>query len=91
MTVGGVEGVGGTNTKGVSATSSTGVESASTESAFTESHGLVIAGIASAAAGVIHVAAAAAHSDTTTLAVLFVVLAIAQLESGVAGWCDRTT
>ena len=46
---------------------------------------LVIAGIASGAAGLIHLAAWGAHADTTTLAVLFVVLAIAQLEVAVAG------
>jgi hypothetical protein len=46
---------------------------------------LAVAGIASGAAGVIHLAAWGAHADTTTLAVLFVVLAIAQLEVAVAG------
>lgn len=46
---------------------------------------LAIAGIASGAAGLIHVAAWGAHADTTTLAVLFVVVAIAQLEAAVAG------
>jgi hypothetical protein len=47
---------------------------------------LVIAGIASAAAGMIHVAAWGGHEGSTTLAVMFVVLAIAQLEVSVAGF-----
>ncbi len=46
---------------------------------------LAVAGIASGAAGLIHLAAWGAHADATTLAVLFVVLAIAQLEVAVAG------
>jgi hypothetical protein len=46
---------------------------------------LAIAGIASAAAGVIHVAAWGGHEGSATLAVMFVVLAIAQLEAAVGG------
>ncbi|HEX4983261.1 MAG TPA: hypothetical protein VFV63_16270, partial [Ilumatobacteraceae bacterium] len=45
---------------------------------------LAIAGIASAAAGVIHVAAWGGHEGAATLAVMFVILAIAQLEAAVA-------
>ena len=75
MAEGSVEEFGGT-----SATSS--IEAPRARSASGE---LAIAGIASAAAGAIHVAAWGAHGDATTLAVLFVVLAIAQLEVAVAG------
>jgi hypothetical protein len=47
--------------------------------------GLAIAGVASAAAGVIHVAAWAGHEGSAALAVLFALLAVAQLEVAVAG------
>jgi hypothetical protein len=80
VAVGSVEGFGG---------ASTGSSVASPASALTGHHSaaeLAIAGIASAGAGAIHVAAWGAHSDATTLAVLFIVLAIAQLEVAVAGF-----
>ncbi|MGH9133557.1 MAG: hypothetical protein ACRDZZ_06450, partial [Ilumatobacteraceae bacterium] len=75
MAVGSVDELGGARTTGSFAASR--LHSAS--------GGLSIAAIASAGAGVVHVAAGASHSDATTLAVLFVVLAIAQLEAAVAG------
>ena len=75
MAEGSVEEFGGTIATG-------SIEAPRTRSASGE---LAIAGIASAAAGAIHVAAWGAHGDATTLAVLFVVLAIAQIEVAVAG------
>ena len=75
MAVGNAEGPGGTSPTSPDAGSparSTGSE-------------LAVAGIASAAGGVIHLAAWGGHEGSVTLAVLFVVLAIAQLEVGVAG------
>ncbi len=75
-----VEGVGGSSTA-----SSTPISSTEPSRARSASGELAIAAIASASAGVIHLAAWAAHADSTTLAVLFVVLAIAQLEVAVAG------
>ena len=75
MAAGSVEGFGGTNAS----------ESIEAPRARPASGELAVAGIASAAAGVIHVAAWGGHEGEATLAVLFVVLAIAQLEVAVAG------
>jgi hypothetical protein len=75
VAAGSVEGFGGTNASG-------SFDASRPRAATGE---LAIAGIASAAAGVIHIAAWGGHEGEPTLAVLFVVLAIAQLEVAVAG------